>query len=271
MFKYKDKDIFVFKMSVVFAILAKNKEIFLPIFLNCLYNQTYTKKDIHLYIRTNDNTDKTTDILKQFIEKYSNEYGSVFYNEESVCENLKKYGEHEWNCERFKILGKIRQDSIDYAKSLNADYFVVDCDNFIMPNTLEKMYKLRELGVVAPMLRTDNDYSNFHYEVDKNGYYMTHPEYFTILNRQKKGVYSLKVVHCVYFINNAVLKDICYDDNSRRYEYVIFSDTLRKKQIEQYLDNREDYGVISFSNTKEELDAYLIKTGFTAFDLKNFL
>jgi glycosyltransferase involved in cell wall biosynthesis len=258
-------------MSVVIAILAKNKEIFLPIFLNCLYNQTYKKKDMHLYIRTNDNTDKTTDILKQFIEKYGNEYGSVFYNEEDICENLKNYGEHEWNCERFRILGKIRQDSVEYAKTLNADYFVIDCDNFIMPNTLEKMYKLRELGVIAPMLRTNDSYSNFHYDVDANGYYAQHPEYLVLRYREKKGVYTVKVVHCVYFINNAILNDICYDDDSRRYEYVIFSASLRKKQIEQYLDNREDYGVISFSSTKEDLDAFLTNTGFTAFDLQNFL
>ena len=251
-------------MSVVIAILAKNKEICLPIFLNCLYNQTYAKKDMHLYIRTNDNADKTTDILKQFIEKYGNEYGSVFYNEESICENLKKYGEHEWNSERFNILGKIRQDSIEYAKSLNADYFVIDCDNFIIPNTLEKMYKLRELCVVAPMLRNDDLYANFHYDVDANGYYAKHPEYSILLNREKKGVYPVKVVHCVYFINNATLNDICYNDNSHRHEYVIFSDTLRKKKIEQYLDNREKYGVVSFYNTKLEVDMLLNKTGFTA-------
>ena len=38
-----------------------------------------------------------------------------------------------------------------------------------------------------------------------------------------------KVVHCTYFINYNVLDKICYDDNSYRYEYVIFSDSLRKK------------------------------------------
>ena len=172
-----------------------------------------------------------------------------YYNDDDISENLNKYGEHEWNCERFKILGKIRQDSIDYAKKLNADYFVVDCDNFITKNTLEEMYKLRELGVIAPMLRTDSSYSNYHCDVDENGYYKNHSEYLTLLNRVKKGVYTVKVVHCVYFIHNRYLNDICYDDNSYRYEYVIFSDHLRKKQIEQYLDNREDYGIISFSSS----------------------
>jgi hypothetical protein len=250
-------------MAIVIAILAKSKEIFLPIYLTCIYNQTYDKKNIHLYIRTNDNTDNTTTILKEFITAHGSEYGSVYYNEDNISENLKKYSEHEWNSERFKILGKIRQDSIDYAKSIQADYFVIDCDNFIKPNTLEKMYQLRELGVIAPMLITDNHYSNYHYDIDVNGYYKNHDEYFTLRYRAKKGVYSVKVVHCVYFIHNCHLNDISYDDNSYRFEYVIFSDTLRKKQIEQYLDNRQEYGVICFSSSKEELTNYLNKLNFT--------
>jgi hypothetical protein len=248
-------------MSIVIAILAKTKEIFLPIYLNCIYNQTYERKNIHLYIRTNDNTDDTANILKQFIDKHGQEYGSVYYNEDNISENLKKYGEHEWNSDRFKILGKIRQESIEYAKQLNADYFVVDCDNFITSNTLETMYKLRELGVVAPMLTTDSAYSNYHYDVDDNGYYKSHDEYFKILGRHKLGVYPVKVVHCTYFINNNVLNDVCYDDESYRYEYVIFSHLLRKKRIEQYLDNRTHYGVISFNSKKEELIDYLKKLG----------
>lgn len=250
-------------MAIVVAILAKNKEIFLPLYLSCIYQQTYPKKQIHLYIRTNDNTDATPDLLTQFIEKYGAEYGSIYYNADPISERLKTYKEHEWNTERFSILGKIRQDSIEYAKQMQADYFVVDCDNFIRPQTLEKMFKLRELGIVAPMLKTDYNYSNYHSAVDANGYYIPDPDYLNIRYWHKKGVYAVKVVHCVYFIHQDYLKDICYDDHSCRYEYVIFSDTLRKKKIEQYLDNREDYGVISFSTTKEALADYLVKTGFT--------
>ena len=50
------------------------------------------------------------------------------------------------------------------------------------------------------------------------------------------------------------MKDIVYDDNSFRYEYVIFSDNLRIKNIPQYLDNREFYGFLNFENTLEEFD-----------------
>lgn len=250
-------------MSVVVAILVKNKEIFLPLYLSCLYKQTYNKKNMHLYIRTNDNTDQSIPLLKSFIEKYGHEYGSVYYKDDPICENLKNYKAHEWNYERFRILAKIRQESIEYAKKMQADYFVVDCDNFIIPETLEKMYKLRELGVISPMLRTNFNYSNFHYDVNSNGYYITHPDYMDVRYRNKKGVFIVKVVHCVYFIHKQHLTDITYTDGTDRHEYVIFSDHLRKKEIGQYLDNREEYGLITFAETKEEFDKYLIETHFT--------
>lgn len=241
-------------MSVVFAILAKDKGHCLPFFLECLYNQTYSKKNIHLYIRTNDNKDNTVEVIKSFLEKHGSEYGSVFYDDTNISESLKKYAHHEWNCERFQILGKIRQDSIEYAKKLGADYFVVDCDNFIVPCVLEKMILLRNLGVVSPMLTTTSAYSNFHYDVDKNGYLKASPVYHTILRRDVKGIFDVKVVHCTYFINNSVLKDVVYDDKSYRYEYVIFSDVLRKCGIPQYFDNRQFYGFIVFSDNSEKME-----------------
>ena len=40
-------------------------------------------------------------------------------------------------------------------------------------------------------------------------------------------------------------------DGTYRHEYVVFSDTLRKRDIPQYLDNREVYGHITFATTRE--------------------
>ena len=94
---------------------------------------------------------------------------------------MKKYKNHEWNDERFKILGKIRQDSVDYAKKLKIHYFVADCDNFIVPETIEKLFQNSHNGVIAPMLMSDTSYSNFHYDIDKNGYYKQHNLYNKIL------------------------------------------------------------------------------------------
>lgn len=247
-------------MSIVLAILVKNKGIFLPKYFECILNQTYEKKNIHLYIRTNDNTDDTISEILKFIMNHGDKYKSIYYNDKSINKLLKQYKEHEWNTERFNVLGKIRQDSIEYAISLESDYFVIDCDNFILPNVLEKMYKQRELGVIAPMLTTDNAYSNYHHKITENGYLDINyrEEYLDILCRRNEiRLHELPVVHCTYFISNEILKYIKYMDDTTRHEYIIFSDILRKNNIKQYLDTSEKYGIISFSETKEQLDDYL--------------
>ena len=95
--------------EIVIAILAKDKEYCLDFYLNCILNQTYDKKKIHLYIRTNDNKDNTQDILDNFIKTYSKEYASVYYDNSSITEKLKKYDEHEWNSERFKIFLSLKE------------------------------------------------------------------------------------------------------------------------------------------------------------------
>lgn len=238
--------------SVVVAILAKNKAVVLPFYLKCLLNQTFPKTHTHLYIRTNDNTDATVALLDQFVKDHRADYASVYYDNTSISDALKAFKNHEWNTTRFSILGKIRQDSVEYAKTKGAHYFVADCDNFIVPSTLDKLVEQAPLGVVAPMLVTKTAYSNFHYDVDANGYLKDHPHYLRLLNRQLTGCVDVKVVHCTYFVANHILPHVRYDDGSARYEYVVFSNVLRKASIPQYLDNRQYYGFLTFADTEAD-------------------
>jgi hypothetical protein len=241
--------------EVVFAILAKQKAAVLPLYLQCLLNQTYDKKKIHIYIRTNDSTDRTEEVLRSFVTDHGEKYASVFFDASSVSDKLKAYEPHEWNYERFKILGRIRQDSIEYAKARKANYFVADCDNFITPTCLEKMMSVRALGVVAPMLITTTKYLNLHYATDANGYMKHHAFYDEILYSRLVGCIKVDVVHCTYLVAADIVPDVNYDDGSGRYEYVIFSDVLRKKNIGQYYDNREFYGFITFADEVGEFDS----------------
>ena len=156
-----------------------------------------------------------------------------------------------------KFWEKLEQDSIDYAIKLNAHYFVIDCDNFIIPNVIEEMFKMEQFGVIAPMLVDHKNvfYSNYHYDIDQNGYFLQSQLYNDIVTRKITGLIVVNVVHCTYFINNKYLLDVCYDDGSNRYEYVIFSDCLRKKNIKQYLDNRVFYGLVTFCENYIEFAA----------------
>ena len=89
---------------------------------------------------------------------------------------------------------------------------------------------------------------------------------FSPLYQQIKGLIEVPVVHCTYFIKNEALPYVKYDDESGRYEYVIFSDSLRKSNIPQYLDTRKIYGKISFATTAQELERDYEHTEFRELD-----
>ena len=242
---------------VTVAILAKDKAHVLPLYLECIEKQTWPKSKTYLYIRTNNNNDETAQILRNWIARVGKKYAKIYFDDTDVAEQVQQYGQHEWNGIRFKVLGKIRQDSVDWAFKNRSHYFVVDYDNFIRPDTLTSLMKTH-VPIVAPFMRCYEPgkcfYSNYHADIDENGYYKGSDLYYDILDQRIKGIIEVPVIHCTYFIRHEVLDTIYYDDESWRYEYVIFSDSARKQNIAQYIDNRTIYGYISFAENKDELD-----------------
>lgn len=237
---------------ITIAILAKDKAHCLPYYLTCIEKQTWPASKTYLYIRTNNNTDSTVTVLKEWINKVKDIYLGIYFDDSNVEQPIEKYTQHEWTCDRFKVLGAIRNHSIQWAYEHNSHYFVADCDNFILPNTIETLLETH-LPIVAPLLYSNTAYSNFHADIDEHGYYAFSPYYLPALNREIKGLIQMPVVHCTYFIRSEVLPAMTYDDESYRYEYVIFSDNARKKNIPQYLDTRNVYGYISFAENGLDL------------------
>lgn len=127
------------------------------------------------------------------------------------------------------------------------------------PCTLRELVALN-LPVVAPLLRSIDPgdlYSNYHAEIDGNGYYKECDQYRWILERMVRGVVEMPVVHCTYLVRADVLNDMTYEDTTDRYEYVVFSDSARKSNVPQYLDNRQVYGYITF----DEGDSHHVSGG----------
>ena len=250
---------------VTIAILAKDKAHTLPLYLACIENQTWPKDKTYLYIRTNNNNDDTVQILKDWVARVGDQYADIYFDDTDVEEPVEQFGQHEWNCTRFKVLGKIRQNSVDWAYEHNSHYFVVDCDNFIYPDTLNAMLELK-LPIVAPFLRCyayeKRFYSNYHDAIDVNGYYAPSVFYYDVLDQKVRGIIEVLVVHCTYFIRYEQLDKMSYDDESYRYEYVIFSDVARKQNIPKYIDNRKIYGYISFAESMQELEEEAYDTYF---------
>lgn len=241
---------------VFVAILAKQKAAMLPDWLEMLSKWDYPKDRIIIYIRSNNNTDETETILRQWVEENGKWYRHVVEDYRDAAIPVHMYGVHEWNPERFKVLGEIRQHSVELAWQANADfYFVCDVDNFIQPHTLSKLVSYN-LPVVAPLLYMADPeqimYSNYHNKTTESGYYKENPGYITIWNGDVRGLIQCDVVHCTYLIRSDVFPLVRYMDNTDDYEYVIFSRTLRQEDVPQYLDNTQLYGWLS---TRENLNA----------------
>jgi hypothetical protein len=238
--------------TVTIAILAKDKAHTLPEYLHCLEEQTWPQDKTYIYIRTNNNNDETAAILRDWVQRVQHKYLEVYFDDSDVEEQVQQYKQHEWNCTRFIVLGKIREDSARWAEERNSHYFVADCDNFIKPHTIKAMVDTN-LPIVAPFLKCAESsfYSNYHANIDTNGYFVSDPLYYSIFRQEIKGLIDVPVVHCTYLVRSEVLRAVRYNDGSFRYEYVIFSDCARKAHIPQYLDNREIYGRITMTEDRD--------------------
>lgn len=236
---------------VLLVILAKQKEEFLTLYLACIEALDYPKASIVLYIRTNNNTDATERLLREWVDRVGHLYGGVEFDAEDVGIRVEKFGVHEWNDKRFRVLGGIRNIALSRVAATHCDFhFVVDVDNFIAPCTLREMVALN-LPIVAPFLRSispSNLYSNYHAEIDADGYFKDCDQYLWILNRWVRGIFEVPVIHCTYLIRKDAIKHLTYEDNTNRHEYVIFSESARKNDVPQYIDNRQLYGYITFAN-----------------------
>jgi len=235
--------------NVLLAILAKQKERSLPLYLDCIERLDYPKSAISLYVRTNNNTDKTRELLEDWVARVGNMYRGVEMDTTDVTDCVQDFKVHEWNTTRFRVLSKIRNISLHKTLEHRCDYyFVCDVDNFIAPWTLAELTSLG-LPVVAPLLRNFAEgsfNSNFFQDVDDNGYYKENNTlYLPLLTRVIRGIIETKLVHHTYLVRQDVIGQLTYDDGSGRYEFVVFADSARRANIPQYIDNRQIYGYIT--------------------------
>lgn len=239
---------------VLLAILAKQKERVLPFYLTCIDALDYPKDQIVLHVRTNNNSDATTAILQNWLDRIAHQYSKVEFDSSDAADRVENFGVHEWNSTRFKVLARIRNESMQSALRNGCDfYFVVDVDNFVQPHTLKSLISSR-LPIVAPLLRHETQsqrYSNFHETVDARGYFVDSEPYNWLLYQRVRGLCQVPVVHCTYLVRSDAIQHLSYSDATIRHEYVIFSESARRHEVPQYLDNRDVYGYLTLDETPE--------------------
>ena len=96
--------------NLTLAILAKQKENMLEPWLDHILDWNIDHKRIDIYARTNNNTDNTADILRDWLATHGSKFSSWVLSDRNVDKPVENYGVHEWNSTRFRVLGKIRNE-----------------------------------------------------------------------------------------------------------------------------------------------------------------
>jgi hypothetical protein len=231
---------------VLLAIVARQNEEELPLYLKCIEALDYPKSSIVLFIQIQDSSDGTERLLREWVDRTGYLYGDIEFNTKDVSP-VEPFGDRR--------RGRTAPYSIRHARELSMlstlrhrceFHFVVDVGNFVRACTLRELVSLN-LPIVAPFLRSsraDELYANYHADIDGDGYYKDCDQYVWALNRWVRGVLEMPVVNGTYLVRADVLSELVYDDGADRHEYVIFSESARKNSVPQYLDNRQLYGYV---------------------------
>lgn len=230
--------------NVLIAIHATQSEELLQFHLENIANLEYPKSSILVYIQTTKDNPFSQAVIQKWADENSQSYAHV---DIEFCD-FKAETSHA---------AKARTKSIKRTLELGCDfYFACDVENFIRAETLIELIGLN-LPISAPFLRSlvpERYFSNYHAEVDANGYYAENDQYLWILNRWVRGIFEVPLVHCTYLVRADVIEHLSYEDGSGRDHHVVFAEQARKAGIPQYIDNRQVYGYIAFP---KGVDGYL--------------
>lgn len=249
--------------TVFFSILTRNHGNFLPHYFRCIEEMDYDKKNIVIYINTNNNDDNTIEFLTYWINNNYSKYRNIIFekgiDDPNIVSSL-NWGDD--NNRRLKKMAQVRNRSLDICRLEKTDYyFVMDTDNWVGPETLKHLIQ-KEKSIIAPFLKNyleHCNYSNFFTDVNETGYCKYTPEATEIWQRDKIGTFKVPVVHCTYLIDTKYINDLSYTSDywgDIHYEFVIFSNNAREKNIDQFICNEKMFGFVNYSDLTHDNNCY---------------
>jgi hypothetical protein len=251
------------KNEIFLAILTRNQSSYLKHYLKCIEELDYDKKDITIHVSTNNNDDDTEKVLNDWVNANTNQYKYIIFDRDTYQDLSKDMGWEANNGYRLKVMGKVRQKSIDTCKKTNCGYyFVCDTDNWIESCTLKYMVSKRK-PIIAPYLidfAKRNTYANYFPKIDENGYFLPYREYeYALWSMEKQGTFEVPVVHCTYMVDTDYLDDLTYISKKPfEYEFVTFSNCAREKGIPQFICNERLFGYVRYDTIVDLASAHEI-------------
>ncbi|XP_061163842.1 procollagen galactosyltransferase 1-like isoform X2 [Saccostrea echinata] len=240
--------------TVMIAILVRNKAHVLPWFFGHLENLNYPKNRVSIWIRSDHNEDDTPRILTEWTEVYKDIYHSI---DIEIDRSTEEYDDAEgplhWSEERFDRVISLREEALQSARKVWADYlFMLDADVILEnPDTLTLLIDAKQ-PIVAPMLNASvgDTYSNFWGAMDESGYYKRAPGYFDVLERKKLGVFQVPMVHSAVLIDMHLLVSDKFTYNKPpgyegpHNDIIIFGLNVRDAGMVMHIMNSEYFGIV---------------------------
>jgi hypothetical protein len=231
--------------QILLAVIADQPTEALSFYLSCIDALDYPKSAIELVVRATSGTPPIVEILTDWIARIGDRYPLLDVDGLNSSQVATPSGLPPTVPAR--AFAQLRQQTMGKTLETHCDfYFTADSNNFLRPNTLRCLTELR-LPIVSPLLRHVDPiklYSNFHEQIDENGYFVSSEAYYWLLERKIRGLCQVPVVHSCYLIRRDVIPKLSFDDSSGRLTYVIFSDSARKHGVCQYF--RQSRGIRIF-------------------------
>uniref|UniRef100_A0A672I0X4 procollagen galactosyltransferase n=1 Tax=Salarias fasciatus TaxID=181472 RepID=A0A672I0X4_SALFA len=256
---------------VVISLVCRNSAHSLPLFLGAIERLNYPKDRIALWVATDRNADNTTAILRDWLIKVQNYYHYVEWrpDEDSryVCDEL---GPKHWNNLRYEHVMKLRQAALDTAREIWADYLLVaDCDNLLTSRDVLWKLMRENKTIVAPMLESRAAYSNFWCGMTSQGYYKRTPAYMPIRKQERRGCFSVPMVHSTYLLDlrKEASRLLAFYPPHPEYSWalddvIVFAFSARMAEVQMYICNKETYGYFpvpmrSHATLQDEAESFL--------------
>ncbi|XP_062865467.1 procollagen galactosyltransferase 1-like [Trichomycterus rosablanca] len=236
---------------VLMALVCRNSEHSLPHVLGAIDRLNYPKDRMAVWVATDHNVDNTTAILREWLVDVQNLYHYVEWRPKEKPSAYKdEQGPKHWTDLRYEHVMKLRQEALETARQIWADYFlVVDCDNVLTnPDVLWKLMEENKT-IVAPMMESRAAYSNFWCGMSSQGYYKRTADYIPIRRRDKKGCFPVPMVHSTFLLDlrKQASGELAFYPPHPDYTWafddvIVFAFSARVADVQMYVCNTESYG-----------------------------
>ena len=217
-------------MNIMIGAPVRNRGWILPKYLKHIYNIDYPKDKIQLCFILNDSTDRSGEILDDFLWKHGKEYAGMTI----AIERLGQVEDKRTSEVRQKIyhsLADLRNLLLESAVEKKVDYLLsVDSDILVPPKILSDLLANKK-PIVSAQIWNDRT-KNYPNIMIKQGDQIVH-----YLNFPKNSLFPCDVTGAVYLIRKDVLSSVRYEYH-RQGEDVGFCLNAKEKGFSIWADSR---------------------------------